>query len=87
MKRGKKESTCCLKQEYIRFEVVKFTNKTYGVIDNHHGNFLSLEGEELISRDDFKNILKLGQGSIGQARKKAFNLNKLVKQTQWSTNE
>lgn len=75
---------CCssLKQRYIRYTVVKFKNKKFGVLDRNHYNFIS-QNQLPIARDNFQGILEFGQMSLDKAKKLCKNLNKRVSDTEF----
>lgn len=73
---------CCRKEPYVRYAVVEFENKTYGVLDkNQYHIIINNDYTKDISRDEHSIILEMGQISKHQAIKLCKKLNKEVKDT------
>lgn len=77
---------CCLsiKQEFVRYVVVKFTNKKFGVLDRTHHQLLDVNNFKFIDRNDNHTILVSGQTTDKRAKEIVKLLNKEHKDTQFT---
>lgn len=73
---------CCRKEPYVRYVVVEFGNKTYGVLDKNQYNIVvNHPNIKSVSRDEHSYILEMGQGPKQTAVKLCKKLNKEVSAT------
>lgn len=74
------ESCCAEKQPYIRYAVIEFTNKTFGVLDKDRYHIVSHQnGFHTYDRNDHQYVIELCQTTLPIAKKLAKKLNKQVK--------